>query len=488
MARFSSGVWGAARPSEEAVLIKRSSAVLPKRNSVAPNKPLPAPAALADMSPKETAALLRRVVRFETIEVEGGGSCNAVSGADLVAALVQHRKLPRSEAVEAAKVLLATGYIASVGLSGSFGEERLFSFVVLPELSAAGRGLEHGVVAWEQAPAAELRPLEDVRTLVAAVLGSAWRFDYKAGAPYAAYFVQITEGQNSYTVTRRFADLLELHRLLCKKYAARVLPVPPKEKKSADENRAALQAHLVALVDCRFLAEEPEFVRFFRDMSADETPLLVGRGALVPLEEAFLLLSAPFRDVAVREQAVARLVCFFFCVVCFVCCLSSVCACSGRKTGSRWSCIVCFWWRRCGTSPSPARPCSTLCWRPPPPAMSLPRSCSGICRSATLSFSSSSLSLISLFAQVERLNGGGPPLAQYELALVLLQQQVRPELAGEFLAQQHVVSKLAETVGAVANSKRDRPVFCHLLFFVFDCFFARPRLSGCARFWAARLA
>jgi len=125
-----------------------------------------------------------------------------------------------------------------------------------------------------------------------------------------AYFVQVAEGEGAraYTVTRRFADLAELHRLLAKKYALRLLPPPPKEKKSLDENRAALQAHLVALVDCRFLAEEPEFVRFFRDMSADETPLLVGRGALVPLEEAFLLLSAPFRDVLVREQAVARLV------------------------------------------------------------------------------------------------------------------------------------------------------------------------------------
>ncbi len=43
------------------------------------------------------------------------------------------------------------------------------------------------------------------------------------------------------------------------------------------ENRAALQAHLVALADCRFLADEPEFVRFFRDMAADTTPLMVNR-------------------------------------------------------------------------------------------------------------------------------------------------------------------------------------------------------------------
>jgi hypothetical protein len=41
------------------------------------------------------------------------------------------------------------------------------------------------------------------------------------------------------------------------------------------------------------------------DMSADRTALLVNR-ALVPLDEAFLLLGPSFREVAVREQAVMR--------------------------------------------------------------------------------------------------------------------------------------------------------------------------------------
>jgi len=187
------------------------------RVSLPPSKPLPVPAAVA--SPKEVAATLRRVVKLELVE-QDGAEYSCASGADMVLALMHHRKVSRSDAIETGRLLLSSGYLASVGTRGGFADaqDRYFSFVVLPELASVGRSLEHGTVAWDQQPSAELRPFEDVRTLVATVLGCAWRFDYRTTSPYAAYFVHVAEGEQSgITVTRRFADCSELHRLLSKK-------------------------------------------------------------------------------------------------------------------------------------------------------------------------------------------------------------------------------------------------------------------------------
>ena len=226
-ARFSSGVWGAAKPSEGAVLQKRSSAVLSRR-SVASSSATAittssssASSSSSLLAPKEAAALLRRVARLESVHVDGQEYQGCVAGSEVVLALMHHRKSPRTEALETARLLLSSGYLASIGSKTGFADspDRFYSFVVLPEQLPSSGSLEHGVVQWDQPAPADMRPFDDVRTLVASVLGSAWRFDYRLSAPYAAYFVHVSEGEQAgYTITRRFSDLTDLNRLLCKKY------------------------------------------------------------------------------------------------------------------------------------------------------------------------------------------------------------------------------------------------------------------------------
>ena len=210
--------------------------------------------------------------------------------------------------------LLTVGYIARVGTVMQSGfvdsADDYYILIVLPDL-AARRGaasLDYGTVQWSTPATDDFRPL-DPRTMSASVVGTAWRYDYRSNSPYMVYFVHVLAGDDDrFTVSRRFADTAELHKALCRRYASRVLPNPPKERKLESDNRAALQAYLVALIDCRFLASEHEFLRFFRDMAADTAaPLSVMRQEEVPLEEAFLLLGPSFRDVAMREKAVARL-------------------------------------------------------------------------------------------------------------------------------------------------------------------------------------
>ncbi len=459
--RVLSGVWGAAKPSEEAVA-KRSSGVLRQSSQLTssgggsgggssgnlpsgpPSRPLPTPASPADLrAPKEVAGLLRRMLKTATAEVDGVEYEGCFTASELVFALMQHRKWPRAECVEMGRVLLNGGFVARVGTVAQPGfvdsSEHYYTMIQLPEMaSRGGRGsssLEHGVVQWDQSPPSLLRPL-DVRSTVATVIGSAWRFDYRLQQAYAVYFVHVMVGDEVFTVSRRFADVAELHRLLLRRYAARVLPTPPKERRGSgeadrDSNRAALQAHLVALVDCRFLAEEQEFVRFFRDMSADATPLLVGRSELVPLEEAFLLLGPSVRDVQMRERAVQRL--------------------RQEDAGSLVMYILFL--------------VAALRHEPQP-------------RSALLNFMLETAAQSNEFAtlffwhlSVEKLNNGMGPLANYELAHVLLLKAVSPELAEVLGIQEQVVQKLADTVSAVANSKVSLVLGCRSGLIWFPFFF-----------------
>jgi hypothetical protein len=251
-----SGLWGAAKPSEDAVA-KRTSGVLRQSwlassasspSSVSspallggapPNKPLPVLAQMPTLpdsrAPKEVAALLRRMLKTTTVEVEGVEYDGCFTASDLVFALMQHRKWPRAECVEMGRVLLNSGFVARAGTVTQPGfvdsSEHYYILILLPEMaSRGGRGSssqEHAVLQWEQTPSQVFRPV-DVRSMVSTVAGSAWRFDYKMQQAYTVYFVHVMVGEEVFTVSRRFADLAELHRLLLKRYAARVLPTPPK--------------------------------------------------------------------------------------------------------------------------------------------------------------------------------------------------------------------------------------------------------------------
>jgi phosphatidylinositol 3-kinase len=148
-------------------------------------------------------------------------------------------------------------------------------------------------------------------------------------------------------------------------------------------------------------------------MSADATPLLVGRSELVPLEEAFLLLGPSFRDVQMREKAVQRL---------------------RQEDASSLVMYILFLVAALRHEPQP--------------------------RSTLLNFMLETAAQSDEFAtlffwhlSVEKLNNGAGPLANYELAYVLLRKAVSPELAQVLSMQQVIVEKLAETVSAVANSK-----------------------------------
>lgn len=123
--------WGSARPSEDAAELRRSSGVLSSSNRLSvtpkgpPLKPLP-----DARSPKEAAALLRRVLKTCRVQVDGSecvvssfflsysglsryDCCFAAT--DLVLALMQHRKWTRQEAVETGRLLLSGGFVARVG-------------------------------------------------------------------------------------------------------------------------------------------------------------------------------------------------------------------------------------------------------------------------------------------------------------------------------------------------------------------------------------
>lgn len=311
----SSGTWGA-RPSSSAVLMKRNSVFnVSQAGSRAsgsaerlaggpPNKPLPSP--VFSREPKEVAALLRRQTKTRCMPVDGSEFEyeGVFEGPELVLTLMQHCHWTRAESVSLGRQLLHAGYIAAVGSVTQSGfvdaSGNFYVFIVLPDL-AVRRGsasLDYGTIQWSSPPPDNLRPLH-ARSMSASVVGTAWRYNYRSSSSYMVYFIHIlADVDDRFTVSRHFGDLVELHRALCRRYAARVLPSPPKERKNEQDNRAALQAYLVALIDCRFLATESEFVRFFRDMAADSAPLTVMRQSQVPLEEAFLLLGPSFRDVA----------------------------------------------------------------------------------------------------------------------------------------------------------------------------------------------
>lgn len=124
-------------PVHERVALTQSAKTSKSETAMAANARLP----------KEAAGLLRRVLRTETKMFDGSEYEGCFTGADVVAALMQHRKWSKTEAVEMGRILLHSGYIARIGVAHSGFQdstECLLMFVVHPDLPKRGSvSMEH---------------------------------------------------------------------------------------------------------------------------------------------------------------------------------------------------------------------------------------------------------------------------------------------------------------------------------------------------------
>jgi hypothetical protein len=161
-------------------------------------------------APKEMAALLRRVLKPLTVAVDNVEYEGVFRASEMVKMLMQHRKLTRADSIAICRVLLRSGYIARVGSVTQSGfsdsPDHLYSMIVLPDLASrrGGASLDYGMIQWQTGADQPFKEL-DIRSMVATVVGSGWRYDYKSSSAYLVYFIHLViSDSDKYTIRYTF--------------------------------------------------------------------------------------------------------------------------------------------------------------------------------------------------------------------------------------------------------------------------------------------